>query len=181
MVGRAGLIAAGACLTMSCGGSGPKPGEAPTPVAAEAAPCTVIPADAADPWREVKGKGFTFCVPATWRVAGSTEMRNPQGGSISWGESENRARVPFAVGKITSTGPVLPNAPPSDMLPQQEQFAEAIGGQVARLSVTKFNNNLTTSATWTSPFPLQLRGEGRVATGPDLHLKIYRTVRFTER
>src|SRR5687768_15564305 len=163
------LVAATASCANRSGSSPASEGEAQTVV-----PCAV-PAARSDSvmWREVRGEGFTFCVPADWRPSGPNTWRGG-GGIVTWGRSAT-ARIPITVGRMDSDNPVTAGrapVPPSDGW----EATERIGGESVRLRSMRMGAKYSTFAEWSSRL-LHFSGTAASAREAERQLEIYRTVR----
>lgn len=180
--GVAAALSLGVAVIMSgCASAGSTASpDAEAELAAPPPPCTVsVPSD--EPWREVRGNGFTFCVPASWRATGRSRDGGPDastwrggGGSITWGTGAQGPRRVFVSEVTVRAGQPLPDPPG-----RVSRFTEVIGGRRAQLWNNEFDGKHFTGATWTQP-ALYLEGEASDAGAARLQLEIYRTVRFAE-
>ena len=145
--------------------SGSVPASDPDPVV----PCAARAAQSdTTPWREARGKGFTFCVPGDWRASGPYTWRG-NGGQVTWGLGDG-PRVPVTVRPMGSGRVSLP-APGVAW-----EATETIGGQTVRLMSMRSGSDYLTSATWTSAL-LSFSGSAQSARDAERQLEIYRTVR----
>lgn len=145
----------------------------------ETVPCSVpVSAAPGEPWQQITGRGFTFCIPASWRAASRNTFRG-DGGWVRWGTGEYRggpSETGTAFITVPANGPlVLP--PPRG---RYNHFPETIGGSVAELWDSELDGKFYTGAQWQTPERIYLAGECTDARARDLQLEIYRTVRFTE-
>jgi hypothetical protein len=132
-------------------------------------PCTsAAVADDAVRWREVRGEGFTFCVPGTWHQAGPRRWQG-EGGSITWGTGEPRQRLPFVVRDDPD-----PTAPAG----ATRRLSEVIGGRPAELWHRTSRGRHETGAQFRGPGSFHLTGESASVAGAEAQLRAYRTVRF---
>jgi hypothetical protein len=135
-------------------------------------PCPVVleGVDMTD-WQLVEAKGFTFCVPANWKVSGSRARFS--GGNIQW--KNGRApdsRVAFRVGEQASPEAMAALVP-------KRTFSEIVNGTTAEFWTQSSNGTFNSGATWTAPamyFTGTANGDAMIA----LQLNVYRTVRFAE-
>jgi hypothetical protein len=145
--------------------------------AAQTVPCTVpvVASSAEEPWQQVSARGFTFCIPSSWRATAGNTVRG-DGGRIRWGTGEPR---PTEVATMTMSVPVgsLPQVP---TLPgRHNRFSETIGGYVAEISDSEYEGRFYTGAQWPTPVRIYLQGESADPRVRDRQLEVYRTVRFT--
>jgi hypothetical protein len=142
--------------------------------AAQPVPCTVPVASSDEPWQQVSGQGFTFCIPASWRVTARNTVRG-EGGWVRWGTGEHRSTE---VGTMTVTMPA--GSPPPTPPGRVNRFSETIAGYVAELWDNEFEGKFYMGAQWQRPAPMYLQGQSTNLRGRDRQLEIYRTVRFTQ-
>jgi hypothetical protein len=146
--------------------------------ASEAPPCPVTPADAKEPWRQVNGDGFSFCVPTSWRAVGAREWRSTDKSSgsaaVSWSVGMSAVKVPFRVGRITAGS--LPTAGPMEST-DPTTFTEIIGGRSVKLIDVKQAGRYLSSAAWTDP-DIRFAGDATRSLMIDVLFSIYRTVRL---
>lgn len=150
----------------------------------EVRPCTaVVPGTDLTGWKEVRARGFTFCVPASWRSSGrarkGVDARTWRGGGgeVTWGLGDHRStRVVTTTVVTVRAGDPLPEAPPG----QVNRFTEVIGGSLAELWDNQFDGERYTGAKWARP-SVHLAGESHDAGTSHIQLQVYRTVRFTQR
>lgn len=150
-------------------------------------PCTAIVAGAdLSGWKEVRGNGFTFCVPASWRPFG--RARNGAdaptwrggSGSVTWGRGEPpRAVVTTVVTTTVVSGPMR-SVPPTPPRSESRTFSEVIGGSSAELWTREYDGRHANGAQWHSPRGIYLTGESRDPGTAADQLRVYRTVRFTQ-
>jgi hypothetical protein len=133
-----------------------------------------VASSAQEPWQQISARGFTFCVPASWRAAGRNAFRG-DGGRIEWGTGHYRPRE---IATVTVTAPV--GSPPPTLPGIHNHFTETIGGSVAEINDSEYEGKFYTSAQWQTPTQIYLQGESTSARGRDRQLEIYRTVRFTQ-
>ena len=141
-------------------------------------PCAVRAAAPTDsvPWREVRGDGFTFCVPGDWRADGPDKWRG-DGGTISL-SGERGERIPITVSRMGSGRPTrgvgagVPVVLPSD----HRDTMETIGGELVRLTTFRSASKYGTMAEWTSGL-VRFAGSAVSEKAAERHLEIYRTVR----
>ena len=150
-------------------GGGPAP---------EAAPCPVRLATAdVSTWRVVQAEGFTFCVPPTWRPAGSRAWRGGAG-EVEWGQSAyTRTATKTETVRVVAGQPATPPQP----LTQGRRFTEMVGGYGADFWDNEDEGTFYTGAVWTAPRHVHVAGEARSRATANVQLDVYRTVRFTER
>lgn len=176
-------------LLLAACASGGRQGATDAPVAETAAePCNVaVEATRGAPWRLVRGEGFTFCVPATWRArarptSAGVDARIWWGGqgSVTWGTGTYRPQrrtvtVATAVPASAAGGTGMPPAP---LAGESRRSAETIGGYVADVWSNRFEGTHYTGAVWTMPARVHITGEAKSSVEADLQLAVYRTVRF---
>lgn len=147
----------------------------------EMQPCNVATEAADSTWRLVRADGFTFCVPPEWSPVGkpgkdALAQRKWRSGltSIEWTRGRYvPERLPFIVsGEPGST----PRGPPQADI---RQTSERIGGGVADMWLSDLQTGYRTGAVWTSPGAIYFLGEARRREQAQVHLDIYRTVRFS--
>jgi len=143
---------------------------------AQTVPCTVPVASAPqEQWQQVSARGFTFCIPSSWRATGRNTFRG-DGGWVRWGTGEPR---PTEVATVTVS---VPAGSPLPTLPgRRHRFPETIGGYVAELWDNEYEGKFYTGAQWQTPDRIYLEGQTTDPGGRDRQLEIYRTVRFTEK
>ncbi len=142
---------------------------------------------AAAPWREIRGDGFTFCLPPGWRRASDVNGYTDRDGTIAW--ARNGRPV-----DITSSRPVVAivrGASPSDVpqlgvqevqtttCPAAVPEPEQIGDHAALLRSSECRGSYNTSASWSEP-ALLFAGVAPSAASAARQLAIYRTVRFVD-
>jgi hypothetical protein len=155
----------------------------PPPASAQAAekvPCSVPVASASqEPWQQITARGFTFCIPSSWR-AGSRNTFRGDGGWVRWGTGEYRGG-PRETGTAIIAVPAneVPNLVPMPR-GRYNHFPETIGGSVAELWDSEVDGKFYTGAQWERPTRIYLAGESTDARVRSIQLEIYRTVRFTE-
>jgi hypothetical protein len=135
-------------------------------------PCAVRPADT-DQWKQVKGDGFTFCVPIDWQKR-SSQSWHGEGGTVTWSFGPTRrAIVVQRMGSPSapaSPSPI-PNAPGTSR-------TETIGGIAVTIRTETTQTGYNVVANWGTS-QLNLIGETPTAEGAALCLEIIRTVRIT--
>jgi hypothetical protein len=151
-----------------------------------AATCSDPGAPASTPWQLVTGRGFTFCVPASWQSSDGRSWRS--GGSVvGWCTLRDLAACPNVTAvtfEFTGTVTHDQSLPPATALAQgadacaADQLAETIGGRLATLSHEHCGGHHVTQATWAAP-ALHFVGETDDASTARLELQVYRSVRFT--
>ena len=136
-------------------------------------------------WRLVRGEGFTFCVPMSWRPSGRASSSadaktwRGHGASITWGRGEPRPGAPG-----TGTGPrgtAVGRIPAEQLMGferSQDRKVEEIGGRAAEVWHTEDRGNHYTGAQWRNP-DFFIYGEAKAPAVADLQLTIYRTTRAT--
>jgi hypothetical protein len=144
--------------------------------AAEPVPCTVpVASSPQEQWQQVSARGFTFCIPTSWRATGRNTFRG-DGGWVRWGTGEPRPTEVATVTVRVPAGSPLPTLPG-----RHNRFPETIGGFVAELSDNEYEGTFYTGAQWQTPVRIYLQGQTTDLRGRDRQLEIYRTVRFTEK
>jgi len=148
--------------------------------AAEPVPCSVPVASAPqEPWQQITARGFTFCIPSSWRAGPRNTFRG-DGGWVRWGTGEYRSGS-------RETGTMIV-AVPANQVPsfqptprgRYNHFPETIGGAVAELWDSEVDGKFYTGAEWQRSVHIHLAGETADARVRNIQLEIYRTVRFTE-
>jgi hypothetical protein len=176
-------------LLLAACASGNRQGAADAAVAETAAePCNVaVEAARGAPWRLVRGEGFTFCVPTTWRAGARRTSAGVDAhiwrggqGSITWGtgtyQPQRRTVTVTTVVPASAVGGAgMPPAPPAGA---SRRSAETIGGYVADVWSNQFEGTHYTGAVWTVPARVHITGESKSRVDADLQLAVYRTVRF---
>lgn len=164
----------------------------PTTAPTDTLPCNVpVADDGGQQWLFVRGKGFTFCVPPTWKPVGKPGKDADQ---TTW--RSGTSSIKWTLGRVPS-GRNLANASAvvsasdlararsggysSEPLPavERQSVTEMIGDQ----EVNVWNNRRTgterqTGAEWTKP-AFYFQGEAGDMIAAELELNIYRTVRLT--
>ena len=158
----------------ACQSAGPPASvESPTPMGA----CTarVLNVDLSG-WREVRATGFTFCVPADWTQRDRQwQLRSS---SVEWNTGDPPPRSGRFKVVVAPAGSPVPAT--SGGIPRPEDrfnATETIGGRRAELNRAKMGDRYQTSARWQAP-NVYLDGEAGNLAAAELHLTIYRTVRF---
>ncbi|HEX2095331.1 MAG TPA: hypothetical protein VHG28_23245 [Longimicrobiaceae bacterium] len=165
-------LAAAVALTGCAAATGGASRTVPTPCPAG----VQIPGGA--PWRLVRGDGFTFCVPPSWRPAGP--VPSPGADAQVWRGGDGTLH--WSPGPLrTSTRTVTVMRREGDPLPRSEtrRFSEVIDGSPAELWSNRYGEKRFTGAEWTRPRPVHFTGESESAATAALQLDVYRTVRFT--
>lgn len=101
--------------------------------AAEPVPCSVpVESASREPWQQITARGFTFCIPSSWR-AGSRNTFRGDGGWVRWGTGAYRGG-PRETGTAIIAVPAneVPNLVPTPR-GRYNHFPETIGGSVAEL------------------------------------------------
>jgi hypothetical protein len=135
-------------------------------------------------WRLVRGDGFTFCVPDTWKAVGKggkeSDARQWSYRStwIKWGVGAPGQQLVSVKGTVTMTGSV-PRFEPTTQIGEDRITHEVIGGNPAQLSIQQIDYDWLSSASWNSP-PLWFQGHASSARDGDLTLAIYRSVQFAQ-
>ena len=153
-------------------------------------PSVARPCDPGSPdstaWQLVTGKGFTFCLPATWRVEGQTASFKAE--KLRWGNGQPTRITsgPVTIGRITSdAAPGI--GPPSEaesrrLVDQQlgiQRETEIIDGRRADVSRNIHQGVRNTMAVWDQP-RIWISGEAASSEQANAQLMIIRTVRFTQ-
>lgn len=146
--------------------------------AAETVPCSVpVASSGQESWQQIAARGFTFCIPGSWRAVRNNTFRG-DGGWVRWGTGQHRGRE---VGTVVVTVPAEDVSRMTPSLPGRfNHFPETIGGFVAELSDSEVEGRFYTGAQWQTPERVYLEGESTDARVRTLQLEIYRTVRFTQ-
>ena len=165
------------CVASAACASRQQSGAAPADVVATGATCdSSRVADAGgDPrsWREVRGEGFTYCVPEGWRATGArAQLWRSETVDFSWGEPHEAFES------------ATPTFRPSLAQPHFgfRSMTESIGGHTLRLFIAEpgAGSAFRTAAEWLEP-SLELYGTARTASGGRDILAVFRSVRFTKR
>jgi hypothetical protein len=146
----------------------------------EVEPCAVETPSTDEVWRLVRADGFTFCVPPDWAPVGKpgkdgfAQHRWRSGpSSITWTRGQyTEERESFSVSRDASSMPRQPRQP------DIRRTSERIGGGVAEMWTSDLQSSYRTGAVWESPSAIYFLGEARRRDQAQLHLDIYRTVRF---
>ena len=160
---------AGAMLTVMLALGLPSLAAADAPrQAADPCPVTLDDVDVTE-WQLVNAKGFSFCVPAAWKVSGSRARFS--GGTVEW--KAGRLRKPdmaFRVGER--------------MTPEQEwavipgtTFPGTVDGRSVEFTRKVNRGNVQTIAVWSDP-AVYFLGEANSEELAAVQLAVYRTVRF---
>ncbi len=131
--------------------------------------CTVPGvASASRPWRQVRGDGFTFCVPGNWIPADGrpTDVARAWRGGLS--------TIEWVPGR---SGGCSTNEPPLNQLIPPERVV--IEGARVELTSCARGSFYTTSASWRDA-GFSFVGMAGALGGVDEHFAIYRTVRLTQ-
>jgi hypothetical protein len=145
--------------------------------AAETVPCSVPAASAPqEQWQQITARGFTFCIPSSWRAGARNTFRG-DGGWVRWGTGEVRRETGTTV--VTVPANAIPSTLPTPP-GRFNRFPETIGGFVAELWDSEVDGKFYTGAQWERPERIHLTGESTDARVRNIQLEIYRTVRFTE-
>ena len=166
------------------------PGAAPTP--ATAVPCAVSGVGSPDsPWRQVRARGFTFCLPESWRPSGPTkngldaQAWKGTRGSVSWGLGRPTSIIGPDV-KFTVTGQVVTGSgtPAPTPLPAEQQCSQPENTQYmigsVLLVVTQIDCHGTwTTTAWSTNPAIYIQGEAGSPEDAQLLLSAMLTLRLT--
>jgi len=160
------------------------------------APCAVPGVGSPDSaWRQVRGSGFTFCVPTSWKPGGhahdSVDAPQWKGDktSVAWGVGrppsgigrDSRAEIS---GKIAYGSQGFGTLEPSPSVvirkcsPATNTPVTVDGGVVLVTQVQCDGVNWTTTG-WSTAPAIYVQGEAHSAERADLLVRIMRTIRFT--
>ena len=164
------------------------------------APCLVAGVGTADaPWRQVRGAGFTFCVPGDWTPSGSVRhgldanQWNGSGSSLTWDtgrvpEGQQRAGdITGSVVQVPSSGagaaaPVRVTAPATvriavEPCPQATTTPRVVDGVV--LFVTRGTcQGLWVTRAWRHAPAVYVQGTAESADGAQQLLAVVQSIRF---
>lgn len=157
----------------ACGGGSQVETE-PAATSADAIVSCGVAAPGTEGWKLVDAGDYTFCVPAEWRVR---EGRATHGGTdVRWRSGARvETRVPLVVGRVNSRE-AIPRRPG----PGAVSARESIGGREARLWSVPGNPRYQTGVDFTEP-AMHFTGEAADERLADVHLRVYRTIRFPAR
>lgn len=123
-------------------------------------------------WREVKGEGFTYCVPSHWKPIGSRAQRwTANDVDVAWSDPTGfERRVPF----------VNPARGQSGAPFGQRVVTETVDGATVRLEIQDASESPTwrASASWLAP-ALRFYATARSASASAEVLGVIRSVRFS--
>lgn len=124
-------------------------------------------------WREMRGDGFTYCVPADWQATGARAQlwRSPTS-EFSWGEPHEAFEGPTPAFRPTTAQPHI----------GFRVLTESVNGHTLRLYVADpgAGSAFRTAAEWLEA-SLELYGTAHTADGARDILAVVRSVRFTKR
>lgn len=125
-------------------------------------------------WLEMKGEGFTYCVPANWEPLGARGQRwRSSTVDLVWDEQS-----PFG-----QRAPFVNTARGQSSVPFGTRVVtERVDGRTVRLEVQEAgpDGTLASQAQWLEP-SLRLYGRARTATAADEILTVVRSVRFAKK
>lgn len=131
-----------------------------------------LPDVADDPWREVRGDGFTYCVPSTWNPIGARAQRwTSNAVDVAWGDaSAFGERRPFVV---ATRGGERGGTFGSRVV------TESVDGATVRLEIADGAQSSTwqAAASWLEP-SLRFQAVARSASASQEVLGVIRSVRF---
>jgi hypothetical protein len=146
------------------------------------------------PWRLVRAKGFTFCVPPDWKPSGKRSragvdpsLWRGEGGTMKWGAGKwLETQFTVTMMPVSSGGGPRPSTneyppPPTASSAEIRRLSEITGGEVDQMLSGRRNNKYHTAVNWSAPARVYLVGEASTRAVTDMYLEIYRTVRFTGR
>ena len=154
------------------------------PAPTGAARCTIPGVGTPDaPWRMVRARGFSYCVPPSWRPDGRGRAgldANAWSGDAGSIRSGARARGgPIISADIVTSTPVhvgdVVQAPPGCSAPTD--FSYVASGIRITVSQVHCQGTYFTSAR-TPQFVLEVAGETRSGAGADVQLAIFQTIRI---
>jgi hypothetical protein len=173
---RIGLLVSSAALAACAAGPRLEPVTAATACRVEGV------GSGTSPWRQVRGAGFTYCVPPDWQPEGKpTATVDPTswsglGGRITWGFGP----APVIEGSVVVAMPVNEVNSLQPPCPQPWRADEAIGGRSARLSDFECLGTHNTTALFYQP-TMYFQGTARNAATAQVELAVFRSVRFAAR
>jgi hypothetical protein len=124
------------------------------------------------PWREMRGDGFTYCVPPGWSPIGSRAQRwTSKTVDLEWGVPDGfQRRVPFVVASRGQTGARF----------GARVVTEKIDDTIVRLEIEDGTESQFWRAAAASLEPaLRLYATARTATGSQEVMAVLRSVRFS--
>lgn len=130
-----------------------------------------LPADTESEWREVRGDGFTYCVPADWKPVGARAQRwTSSAADVAWNDPAFfERRVPFVVPTRGQTGAPF----------GQRVVTETVDGHTVRLEIQDGGDYpaWSAAASWLEP-SLRFYATARSAAASRDVLAVIRSVRF---
>lgn len=141
--------------------------------AVSSTPCdaTRLPGDVEGEWREVRGDGFTYCVPADWKPIGARAQRWTSAAvDVAWNDPAFvERRAPFVVPARGQTGAPF----------GQRVVTETVDGRSVRLEIQDGAESplWSAAASWLEP-SLRFAATARSASGSRDVLAVIRSVRF---
>ena len=141
--------------------------------AVSSAPCDAarLPEDTDGEWREVRGDGFTYCVPADWKAIGARAQRwTSTSVDVAWNDPAFfERRVPFVVPTRGGTGAPF----------GQRVVTETLDGHTVRLEIQDGGDApaWSAAASWLEP-SLRFYATARSASASREVLAVIRSVRF---
>ena len=132
-------------------------------------------------WREVRGDGFTFCVPAEWRTSGRVAQRGQARVEWNVGVPLRDPKAPvLGTGDLTASLRAHVRGNPTESV----RFSEPIDGRPAELyrealGVASIPPRVAylTGAQWLGP-TVHFLGEATELSTAEMQFVIYRTTRF---
>lgn len=123
-------------------------------------------------WREVKGEGFTYCVPSHWKPIGSRARRwTANDVDAAWADPAGfERRAPFVNPARGQTGAPF----------GQRVVTETVDGATVRLEIQDGSDSPSwrASASWLTP-ALRFSATARSASASQEVLAVIRSVRFS--
>jgi hypothetical protein len=122
-------------------------------------------------WRPVRGKGFNYCMPPSWKAVGKGDKTSD---ATKWHGSSAEIGWDTGAPQLRPTSDFSPSS-----LRDQKDFYEQIAGRGMKARLYVFRRWYFTQVTW-SQTPIYFQGTAQDSKSANEELKIYRTVRFDE-
>ena len=168
------MISVSALLILGCASRSPREAAFADGVLVGACPADRLPEDAEGAWREIRGGGFTYCVPPAWTHVGPRAERWTSATTdFAWGdEAFEQRRVPFVVPARGQTGATFGS----------RVVTETIDGATVRLEIMDGgrSSSWSAAASWLAP-ALRFYAIARTASASDEALAVIRSVRITKK
>jgi hypothetical protein len=176
-----------------------------TPASAQASgpvtPCAASGVSTVDStWRQVRGSGFTFCVPGSWRARGhgrgDADAKDWTGeeGTITWGMGSPPSAMPDQEYEVTGTvtqlspGEPMPLPPPTNESLQVSSHSppcsqpttspRLVGGVVVFVTRVSCAGTWITTA-WSANPRIYVRGQAHSEKAAALEVVVMQTVEFS--